>query len=554
MLTRIITKSISVKWTGVQLFIIGICCLIASNGVHAKDITLSWDGISSPNLGGYKIYYGQISNNYINTIDVGKTTSKSISGLQNGAQYYFAVSAYSATGLTESAMSNEVSTNSITANFNANPMTGEAPLLVNFTDSSTGNVSNLSWDFGNGATSTASNVLLSFDNPGTYQVRLTAHGPFGGTSSTLKTISVLVPTTPSPPIAEFTSNAQFGTAPATISFTDKSIGTVDNWFWDFGDGSTSVVENPTHTYDVPGNYTVTLTVNNSGGGDSETKTNFINISQGNNGGNGHGINYGFFEVGSIAITDTWTTVNFNQDYVDPIVVSGSLSYNDTDPAVVRIRNVSSTSFEIRIQEWEYLDDTHPEETLSYIVMERGNYELPDGTLVEAGSFDTDKTGKKSFETVLFLDSFIDIPIIFTALNTMNDTTAVTTRLRNIDTFGFEIQMQEQEASTQIHGVETISYIAWEPSMGSISNNEYEIGRTANEVTHKFHTIQYQQTFLDTPPITLFAMQTRNGGNSANLRWKNNDEEKIDVKVVEEKSSDNEVRHIAEEVGYMVFSQ
>ncbi|MDQ1276854.1 MAG: PGF-pre-PGF protein [Euryarchaeota archaeon] len=64
-------------------------------------------------------------------------------------------------------------------------------------------------------------------------------------------------------IAKFTSNVTLGFAPLTVSFKDISTGSPTSWLWDFGDGTTSTAQNPEHTYNDMGGYTVNLTVNNS---------------------------------------------------------------------------------------------------------------------------------------------------------------------------------------------------------------------------------------------------------------------------------------------------
>jgi PKD repeat protein len=56
--------------------------------------------------------------------------------------------------------------------------------------------------------------------------------------------------------------------PFVVTFTDRSTGNPVSWDWNFGDGSRSSAQNPTHIYVVPGTYTVTLTVRNSAGATS----------------------------------------------------------------------------------------------------------------------------------------------------------------------------------------------------------------------------------------------------------------------------------------------
>ena len=79
------------------------------------------------------------------------------------------------------------------------------------------------------------------------------------------------------PAADFTANTTSGNNTLDVQFTDKSSNSPTSWRWNFGDGSTSTEENPTHTYTAPGNYTVTLNVSNLSGNDAVTKTSYINV-------------------------------------------------------------------------------------------------------------------------------------------------------------------------------------------------------------------------------------------------------------------------------------
>ncbi len=62
------------------------------------------------------------------------------------------------------------------------------------------------------------------------------------------------------PVADFSMSTSSGRAPLTVYFTDLSTGSVDSWWWEFGDGSTSSSQNPVHRYTYAGTYAVTLTV------------------------------------------------------------------------------------------------------------------------------------------------------------------------------------------------------------------------------------------------------------------------------------------------------
>ncbi len=71
-------------------------------------------------------------------------------------------------------------------------------------------------------------------------------------------------------MAGFTANPSSGQAPLTVQFTDTSTGNPTAWSWNFGDGSTSSEENPSHTYESAGSFAVELTVTGSGGQTSST--------------------------------------------------------------------------------------------------------------------------------------------------------------------------------------------------------------------------------------------------------------------------------------------
>ena len=259
---------------------------------------------------------------------------------------------------------------------------------------------------------------------------------------------------------------------------------------------------------------------------------------------------GIVEIGEVSVEHNWKWVKFNDMFIDPVVVANSLSYNGGDPAVVRIQNVDSTGFYIRIQEWDYLNGIHTTENVSYIVMERGSYTLEDGTKVEAGKFDTDATG--SFEWVGFSETFNQVPVVTSSVSSFNEEDAVCSRLKNINNTGFDFCMQEQELNRQIHTTETISYIAWEPSSGTVGDLTFEINKTDDVITHNLQTIVYNENFL-TSPVFLADMQTTDGRDTANLRRQNKDSCGIDIKITEEQSRDSEIIHSTEVVGYMMFA-
>lgn len=162
----------------------------------------------------------------------------------------------------------------VEAGFSSNATSGKVPLTVSFTDSSSGGPTSWEWDFGDGTTSTAQDPVHTYNTVGTYSVTLTA---INGTISDDITKSDYITVEGNGPEASFTASPLEGEAPLNVQFTDTSAGSPTAWSWNFGDGSTSTAENPTHIYSREGTYTVKLTVTNSYGSDTYEAASYIYV-------------------------------------------------------------------------------------------------------------------------------------------------------------------------------------------------------------------------------------------------------------------------------------
>ena len=132
---------------------------------------------------------------------------------------------------------------------------------IDFTDLSSNFPLSWAWDFDDGTTSTLQNPTHLFTSPGTYTVSLTASNIIGTSavySSNVTIVNAL-------PLASYTYD---DANDPTIVFTDNSFNSPTTWFWDFGDGSTSTNQNPTHDYAFADEYTVCLAATNQYGTDS----------------------------------------------------------------------------------------------------------------------------------------------------------------------------------------------------------------------------------------------------------------------------------------------
>jgi PKD repeat protein len=265
----------------VQAGAIFVFFLLFIASAFAGQASLAWNANTDPAVAGYMVSYGQASGTYTSKIDAGKQVTSTVPGLLEGKTYYYVVTAYDL-ARTESGYSNQASSSvpysTPVTSFSASPTSGVAPLAETFTSTSSGTITAYSWNFGDGTSSAAANPSHSYAATGTYSVSLTVTGP-GGTNTQTKTGLIVVSSVPPvAPVAGFSASTQSGVAPLSVSFSNSSTGNITSYSWTFGDGASSTVAVPTHSYTVPGTYTVSLTVTGPGGANTQTKAGSIVVS------------------------------------------------------------------------------------------------------------------------------------------------------------------------------------------------------------------------------------------------------------------------------------
>ena len=210
-------------------------------------------------------------------------------GLKNGTRYTFAVRYVTASGagpaVTTEATPRDLpspprvppkASFTVSADCSDDPCRVRTGEEIRFTDTSTGNVTEWHWSFGDGATSDQRSPTHAWSTPGFYDVTLTVSD---GSSSDSASRTVVVEAPPRVPLkASFRLDIPcdeelcrtFTDAP--VSFVDTSGGNVTEWRWSFGDGATSELRSPTHAWSTPGFYDVTLTVSDGSSSDSASRT------------------------------------------------------------------------------------------------------------------------------------------------------------------------------------------------------------------------------------------------------------------------------------------
>jgi hypothetical protein len=204
------------------------------------------------------------------------------------------------------------------------------------------------------------------------------------------------------------------------------------------------------------------------------------------------------EVGKTDTDHNWKTIILSETYKDPVVIIGPPTYHGRQPGVVRVRNVEGNAFDVRFQEWNYLDGNHKVETIPYLVMERGRHEMQDGSIWEAGKFLIDKTRKWS--QLDFNSSFPGIPTLILTGQTFNDSDPIVVRAKDVTEMGFKAALFEEEANFDGHEMEEVGYLAIynQELSGTVNVNSQEIPYIlqTQSVNHLFTPILSHQLKLE----------------------------------------------------------
>ncbi|MEM8719354.1 MAG: right-handed parallel beta-helix repeat-containing protein [Cyanobacteria bacterium P01_G01_bin.39] len=261
-------------------------------------------------------------------------------------------------------------------------------------------------------------------------------------------------------------------------------------------------------------------------------------------------------IGETGIVDNIThnsqTILLDHNYNNPVVFAQPLSYNSSHAAIVRIEDIQGDRFTASIQEPSNLNGYHPKESFSYLVLERGTWQLEDDTLLEVGTLDTNLLSSKGWKNVDFTNDFADDPLVFSQVQTDNGRDLVHTRQRNTDSSGFQITMQEEEAlNNSGHAKETVGWFAIDAGNGNWSQNNYLAGQTGNRIDHNWSTIDFEDSFTQSP-IFLASIATYNGGDPSGLRHSDLDNNQVNIKIEEDTSKDAEISHAAEVVNFLAI--
>lgn len=263
------------------------------------------------------------------------------------------------------------------------------------------------------------------------------------------------------------------------------------------------------------------------------------------------------EYGQVSINHEWETIELDQSYSNPVVIASDPTYNGSDPATVRIKNVENDSFELRLQEPKNENGKHPfEEDVSYVVIEEGDWKLADDTRLSVGNYNSGKLTSQGFETV-DLTGFNNKPTVLSQVQTYNGGDWVTTRTKNQTASDFKLAMQEEEARNGGgHYEENIGWLAIEQTTVNDADDDIVLqgGTTGAKFDETEDSFSFDDGGFSNEPALIAKLGSYNGWDSANVRLTEITESSFGALVREDTSLDSEVRHGNEEqISYLALN-
>lgn len=245
------------------------------------------------------------------------------------------------------------------------------------------------------------------------------------------------------------------------------------------------------------------------------------------------------------VTHEWVTLPLAKTYQDPIVVTSVAEQTGPSQGVARLRAVKPTSFQVRFQEWNYLDDgDHPGEQVFYLVAEAGSQTLA-GLAVQAGKRNAKGIARQGqWWPITFDKPFESAPALLAAVQTYQDSMPVFTRIKDTDPGGFSIAMEEEEVKGDGHLDETVGWIALQKGK-ALTPDKRAIEITEVKPNHYPATVKFTASFSHGSPVLLCGLSSTDGTDTAIAAQHNLSQASVRVFVQEDNSWDDELMHYSE---------
>lgn len=279
------------------------------------------------------------------------------------------------------------------------------------------------------------------------------------------------------------------------------------------------------------------------------------------------------EIGSVTASSVWTTVQLDNTYTDPVVVTAVVDgANPNSPVSARVQSRTSTSFDLRLDfpPDNFAPSSTNAETVNYLVIEAGTWTLGENqTKIEAGvvqdvsALDCSSCGWLNGPVINYELTYDTDPLVFHQIESENDSswvqsivTAHNAASNPPTTIGFQIAMNGTQATTT-HAAEDIGYVVIERDIQDVFEGlNFETIATEDAVTGytdtPHFTAPFVQTYISTP-WTLAAQMTIDGGDGAWAMIDDVTSADMTVYVDEDQTGDSERSHTTEDVALLAFA-
>ena len=251
----------------------------------------------------------------------------------------------------------------------------------------------------------------------------------------------------------------------------------------------------------------------------------------------------------------WHSVRLSKRFNDPVVIMGPVSNNGADPAHARVRRVTRRGFEFRIEEFGK-DGKHGNETLSYLVVEKGIHRFGD-TVIEAGTILTGADmANRDWSGVRLSNRWRSAPVVLAQTQTVKGTDSVNVRIKGVTRRGFDVSLSEEEKDRKGHAREIVAFVAITQGRhkieGSMEGNANLWSGRVSRANHKWLSVKFPQRFGGQAPAIFALAQSSNGADAFDVRYRRLDRRSVQMRLQEEQSRDRETNHTNEVLGVVAL--
>ena len=293
----------------------------------------------------------------------------------------------------------------------------------------------------------------------------------------------------------------------------------------------------------------------------------------------------YIELQNTYTSPIWTKINFQQQYITPPAVFMLSTNQGGNPAIIRIRNITTTGFEALPLEPSGEDGGHISMGAHYLAVEYGVHEFPDGTVMEVGSTYLQlelqygsKSGfspltPKGYKSLVFAEPFTQRPNFFHSLQTLNSIDSnppsqalipfltIAVESGSLSTSGVNVALEASETALGIIKNETIAYMAVEPGSNRTFSDDngievsWETFFTGFEVDGWSNGCNYFNFTNDfsVAPLVVASKNSRLEDDGGWLRSCNLRTDRLGLVVDEDRDGDNERNHVKEEASILAMT-